>query len=52
MTQLLPIIVMVAVFGGMMFFMSRGQKKKDKEIADMRNSLRVGDEVTTIDVEV
>ena len=45
--ELIMIIVMVALFGGMMFFTSRSQKKKDKEIADMRNSLRVGDEVTT-----
>lgn len=30
------------------WFMSRKQKKQDKEINDMRNGLRVGDEVTTI----
>ena len=30
------------------WFMSRRQKKQDKEINDMRNGLRVGDEVTTI----
>ena len=30
------------------WFMNRRQKKQDKEINDMRNSLRVGDEVTTI----
>lgn len=29
------------------FFMNRKQKKQEKEIADMRSSLRVGDEVTT-----
>ena len=29
-------------------FMIRPQKKKDKQIAKMRNSLIVGDEVTTI----
>ncbi len=36
-----------AVLIGMFVFMSRKQKKQDKEVADMRNSLRVGDEVTT-----
>lgn len=30
------------------WFMNRRQKKQDKEINDMRNGLRVGDEVTTI----
>ena len=31
----------------MMIFTSKKQKKQDQEIANMRNSLRVGDEVTT-----
>ena len=30
------------------FFMIRPQKKQEKEANDMRNSLQVGDEVTTI----
>ena len=45
---------MILVYGAliigliaMMFFSGRKQKKQEKEIADMRNSLRVGDEVTT-----
>ena len=43
---LLPIIMIGAII--LMFvFSSRSQKKRDKEINDMRNSLRVGDEVTT-----
>lgn len=37
------IVVIIVAF----VFMNRKQKKQDKEIADMRNSLRVGDEVTT-----
>ena len=45
---------MMLIYGGLIlviivafFFMNRKQKKQEKEIADMRNSLRVGDEVTT-----
>lgn len=37
------IVVIVVMF----IFMNRKQKKQEKEIADMRSSLRVGDEVTT-----
>lgn len=42
--MLLPIILMFVV---MYFFMIRPQKKRDKEIRDMRNSLQIGDEVVT-----
>ena len=41
-------IVMLVLIVGMFFFMSRSQKKKDKEAQDMRDALQVGDEVTTI----
>ena len=41
-------ILMIALIIGMMFFMRRSQKKQEKEVADMRNSLQVGDEITTI----
>ena len=41
----LPIILMIAFF---YFFLIRPQKKQEKETAAMRNSLSVGDEVTTI----
>lgn len=40
----LMLVAVVAVF----FFMSRSQKKQDREAANMRNSLTVGDEITTI----
>ena len=43
-----PILLMVAVIAGLYFFMIRPQKKREKEEADMRNALAVGDEVTTI----
>ncbi len=41
---ILPIALLVILF----VVSSRSQKKKDKEIADMRNNLSIGDEVTTI----
>ncbi len=41
-------IVMIALIVVMFIFMSRSQKKRDREAAEMRDSLQVGDEVTTI----
>ena len=41
-------IIVIVVFVLMMVFMSRGQKKRDKADQEMRDSLQVGDEVTTI----
>ncbi len=46
-SYLLPII-MIVILVGMFWFMSRSNKKKQKEEQEMRDSLRVGDEVTTI----
>lgn len=43
--QLLPLILLFAV---MYFLMIRPQKKKDKQIQDVRKSLQVGDEIVTI----
>ena len=40
-------IVMIGAIVLMFVFSSRSQKKRDKEVNDMRNSLRIGDEVTT-----
>jgi len=45
--QILPLILIIGGFAVMMIFTSKKQKKQDQEIANMRNSLRVGDEVTT-----
>ncbi len=42
------IIMMVALFGIMYFVMIRPQKKKQKEEQNMRDSIQVGDEITTI----
>ena len=43
-TMLLPMVIMFAI---LYFFMIRPQKKKDKEIQDMRSGLQIGDEVIT-----
>ena len=43
-------IMMLLLMVGMFWFMSRSNKKKEKEAAEMRDSLQVGDEVTTIGV--
>ncbi len=41
----LPIVLLIAVF---YFFMIRPENKKKKAVADMRSSLKAGDEITTI----
>ena len=40
--------LMVVMFALLYFFMIRPQKKQEKETANMRNNLVVGDEITTI----
>ena len=42
------ILIIVVMFVALYFFMIRPQKKQEKQIADMRNNLQVGDEITTI----
>jgi len=46
--SLFGIILMVVLFVALYFFMIRPQKKQEKKDAEMRDSLAVGDEVTTI----
>ena len=41
------LIMMVAIFAIMYFFMIRPQNKKQKEIANFRKSLQVGQQVVT-----
>lgn len=45
---LMPILMMVLMFGVLYFFMIRPQKKKQKEEAKMRDNLQPGDEIMTI----
>ena len=46
--MILPLIMIGGLIFVMYFFMIRPQKKQERELNDMRNSLKVGDEVTTI----
>ena len=47
--SLLSLVLMIAAFGLAMYFLVyRPQKKQEKEANELRNSLGVGDEVTTI----
>ncbi len=41
-------IIMIVMLVAMWLFTSNSQKKKDREAQNMRDSLQVGDEVTTI----
>jgi len=44
----MPMLIMLAVVILFWVFMGRRQKKQEKEAADMRNNVQVGDEITTI----
>ena len=46
--SMLPLLSIVGIFVIMYFLMIRPQKKREKQDAEMRNALAVGDEVTTI----
>jgi preprotein translocase subunit YajC len=46
--SMLPLLLIVGVMIVFMVISSRKQKKQDQEIADMRNNLQIGDEITTI----
>ncbi|MBR2546970.1 MAG: preprotein translocase subunit YajC [Eubacterium sp.] len=47
--QMAPSLLMLVVFMGLMYFLLiRPQRKKEKEISEMRASLGVGDEIVTI----
>ena len=43
-----PMLLMIGLLVVMFIITSRSNKKKEKEAADMRDNLQVGDEVTTI----
>ncbi len=44
----MSMIMLVAMLAIFYFFAIKPQKKREKEINDMRNSLRTGDDITTI----
>lgn len=45
---IVTIVMIVALVAFLYFFVLRPQKKQEKEAANMRNSIQVGDEITTI----
>ena len=47
-TDALPTILMIALLIGVFYMMYRSNKKQERETAEMRNNLEVGDEITTI----
>ena len=47
-TSLSPILIMGGMFVLMYFLMIRPQKKRQKEEQNMRDSIQIGDEITTI----
>ncbi len=46
--MIMGLLMWVVVFGVFYFLLIRPQKKKDKQLKDMRANLNVGDKVTTI----
>lgn len=44
----MQLIMIVGLFAIMYFLLIRPQKKREKQVADMRNSIKVGDDVVTI----
>ena len=48
MSNISMIVMLVIMFAVMYFLLYRPQKKQQKKDAEMRNSLEIGDEVTTI----
>lgn len=48
MESLFSIGLIVVMFVVLYFFMIRPQKKQERETNEMRNNLKVGDEITTI----
>ena len=42
------IIIYVAIFGALYFFLIRPNSKKKKAEAELRNNIEIGDEITTI----
>ena len=44
-----PLLIILLVVAFFYFFVMRPQKKREQETNALRNNLRVGDEITTID---
>lgn len=46
--MIMGLLMWVVVFGVFYFLLIKPQKKKDKQLKEMRENLKVGDKVTTI----
>ena len=46
--SLIPMVLLIVAMIAMFFFTSRSNKKQEREAQNMRDSLAVGDEITTI----
>lgn len=46
-SSFMTLIIMVGMLVLMYFFIFRPQKKQEKEVANMRNNLQIGDEIST-----
>ena len=46
--MILMIVIYVAIFGALYFFLIRPNSKRKKEEAELRNSLEIGNEIITI----
>lgn len=46
--QLVSLLPMIVAFAALYFFLILPQKKKEKQFAQMRSGLRVGDEILTV----
>ena len=46
--SLIPMLIIIVAMVAMLWFTSRSNKKQEKKAQDMRDSLQVGDEITTI----
>lgn len=46
--NIISMVLMLVIFGGMIFFMNRSQKKKQRKEQEQRDSVQVGDEIVTI----
>ena len=46
--SMIPMLLIIVAMVAMLWFTSRSNKKQEKQAQDMRDSLQVGDEITTI----
>ncbi len=46
--MIMGVVMWIAVFGVFYFLLIRPQKKKEKQLQEMRDSIKVGDRVVTI----